>query len=136
VCLQSYKPPLAFHVQNPRVGGRGGCLLLLAGTTIDFLQEFSEFAGDVSGVAIQDGGISSANLTGVIEDNDLGIEGITALGGVVLGVSADVSTTDFLDGNVLDVETNVVSGQTLNQGFVVHFHTNQSAPTVFNSHWK
>jgi len=74
-------------------------------------------------MAIQDWGISSTNLTGVVEDNDLGIERVAALGGIILGISADVSTTDFLDGNVLDVESNVVSGKTLKQGFVMHFNT-------------
>jgi len=102
--------------------GEGG-EVLLAGTAINFLQKLGKFAGDVSGVAIQDWGISSTNLTGVVEDNDLGIEGVTALGGIILGISADVSTTDFLHGNVLDVESNVVSRNTLNQGFVVHFNT-------------
>jgi hypothetical protein len=104
-------------------GGWGWGGLLLAGTTINLLQELSELAGDVSGVAIQDWSVSSADLTGVVEDNDLGVEGVATLGGVILGVTADVSTTDFLDGNVLDVESNVVSGETLNESFVVHFNT-------------
>jgi hypothetical protein len=104
---------------STKVGGG----LLLAGTTINLLQELSELAGDVSGVAIQDWSVSSADLTGVVEDNDLGVEGVATLGGVILGVTADVSTTDFLDGNVLDVESNVVSRETLNESFVVHFNT-------------
>ena len=97
--------------------------VLLAGTAINFLQKLSEFAGDVSGMAIQDWGISSTDLAGVVENNDLSIEGVAALGGIILGISADVSTTDFLHGNVLDVESNVVSRNTLSQGFVVHFNT-------------
>ena len=97
--------------------------VLLAGTTINLLQEFSELAGDVSSVAIEDWSVSSTNLTRVVENDDLGVEGIASLGGVVLGVTANVTTTDFLDGNVLDVETNVVSWKTLNQCFVVHFNT-------------
>ena len=42
------------------------------------------------------------------------------LGGVVLGVRADRSTTDVLDGDVLDVESNVVSGDSLRERLVVH----------------
>jgi hypothetical protein len=102
-------------------GREGGSLL--AGTTVNLLQEFGEFAGNVGGVAIQDWSISGTDLTRVVEDNDLGVERIATLGGVVLGVAAHVSTTDFLDGNVLDVESDVVSGETFNQGFVVHFNT-------------
>lgn len=97
--------------------------LLLAGTTINLLQEFRELAGDMSSVAIQDWSVSSTNLTGVVENNDLSIERIAALGWIVLGVTANIPTTDFLYGNVLDVETNVVSWKTFNQCFVVHFNT-------------
>jgi hypothetical protein len=77
----------------------------------------------VSGVAIQDWSVSSTDLTRVVEDDDLGVEGLGTLGGVVLGVTAYVTTTDFLDGNVLDVESDIVSWETFNQGFVVHFNT-------------
>ncbi len=42
------------------------------------------------------------------------------LSGVVLGVGGDVSTADILDGNVLDVETDIVTGVTLLELLVVH----------------
>ena len=97
--------------------------VLLAGTTVNLLQEFGKFAGNVGGVAIQDWSVSSTDLTRVVEDDDLGVEGLATLGGVVLRVTAHVTTTDFLDGNVLDVESDVVSWETFNQSFVVHFNT-------------
>ncbi|KFY69876.1 hypothetical protein V499_09661 [Pseudogymnoascus sp. VKM F-103] len=53
-------------------------------------------------------------------DNDLGVERLGSLGGVVLGVTSNVTTTDLLDGDVLDVEANVVTGDTLNKLLVVH----------------
>ena len=87
-------------------GGFGG----LASSTIDLLEELGELAGDVGSVAIQDWSVTSTNLTRVIEDDDLGIEGLGTLGGIVLGVTGDVATTDFLDGDVLDVEADVVTG--------------------------
>jgi hypothetical protein len=96
---------------------------LLAGTTVNLLQKLSEFAGNVGGVAIQDWSVSSTDLTRVIEDNDLSVEGVSSLGRIILGVTADVSTSDFLDGDVLDVESNVVPGKTFNQSLVVHFNT-------------
>lgn len=40
--------------------------------------------------------------------------------GVVLGVGTDVSSSDILDGDVLDVETDVVSWETLGDLLVVH----------------
>ena len=95
-------------------------LELLTGTAINFLLELLELAGDVSGVAIQNWGVAVTDLTGVVEDDDLGLEGLGLLGGVVLGVGGDVSTTDVLDGNVLDVESDVVTGAGLWEGLVVH----------------
>lgn len=44
----------------------------------------------------------------------------SSFGWVVLGVTSDITTTQFFDGDVLDVETNVVTGNGLNEGFVVH----------------
>merc|ERR1719211_843835 len=58
----------------------------------------------------------------MVQDNDLSGE---VLGGecrLVLGVGCDVSSLDVLNGDVLDVEANVVSGNGLGEGFVVHFN--------------
>lgn len=94
----------------------------LSGTAVNLLKELSELASNVSGVAVEDGSVTGSDLTGVVEDDDLGGEVVTAGGGVVLGVGGDVSTADFLDGNVLDVEANVVTGDTLLELLVVHLN--------------
>lgn len=73
-------------------------------------------------MAVEDGGVTSADLTGVVEDDDLGLEAGSLGGGVVLGVRGDVATADFLHGNVLDVEANVVTGDTLLELLVVHLN--------------
>lgn len=73
-------------------------------------------------MAIEDGSVSSADLTGVVQDNDLSVEGVTGGGGVVLGVGSDVTTANLLDGNVLDVETDVVTGVTGLELLVVHLN--------------
>ncbi|KAH6607007.1 hypothetical protein Trco_006160 [Trichoderma cornu-damae] len=39
---------------------------------------------------------------------------------VVLGVTGNVATADFLDGNILHVETNIVAGLALDELLVVH----------------
>jgi hypothetical protein len=93
----------------------------LAGTTIDLLEELRELASNVSSVAIQNWSVTSTDLTRVVEDDDLGVEGISTLGRIVLGVASNVSTSNFLDGDVLDVETNIVTGETLDELFVMHF---------------
>jgi len=54
----------------------------------------------VSSVAIEDGRVTSSDLSGVVKNDDLSVERSGLLGGVVLGVRADVSSSDVLDGNV------------------------------------
>ena len=50
----------------------------------------------------------------------LGGEVLSSGGGLVLGVGCDVSSLDVLNGDILDVEANVVAGHGLGQRFVVH----------------
>jgi len=92
----------------------------LAGTTIAFLLDFSELAGNVGGVAIENGRVSVSDLARVVQNDDLGEEVSGSTGWVRLGVSSDESTTEFLDGDVLDVETDVVTGHSFSEGFVMH----------------
>ena len=93
----------------------------LAGTTVNLLKKLRELASNVGSMAIKNWSITSTDLTRVVKYDDLGIEGLGTLWWVVLGVTTDISTTNFLDGNVLDVETDVVTRKTLNELFVVHF---------------
>ena len=52
----------------------------------------------------------------------LSVKVLALFGRVVLGVRGNVATTDFLNGDVLDVETNVVTGKSLRKRLVVHLH--------------
>ena len=54
----------------------------------------------MGGVTIEDGGVTSANLSGVVEDDDLGVERSSLLSRVILRVGGDVSTTNILDRDV------------------------------------
>jgi hypothetical protein len=103
-----------------RLDELGGVLHGLAGTSVNLLEELGELAGNVGSVAIEDGCVTSTDLTRVVQDDNLGVEGVTTLGGVVLGVTGNVTTTDLLDGDVLDVEADVVTGKTLDKLLVVH----------------
>lgn len=98
----------------------GRVLNRLSGTAVNLLEELRELASNVGGVAVEDWGVTSTDLTRVVEDDDLGVEGLGTLGGVVLGVTGNVTTTDLLDGDVLDVEADVVTGDTLGELLVVH----------------
>jgi hypothetical protein len=99
-----------------------GSLNGLSGTTINLFQDLRELASNVGSVAVKNWSVTSTNLTRVVEDNDLGVERVGTLGGVVLGVTSNVTTTDFLDGNVLDVEADVVTWDTLDKLLVVHLN--------------
>jgi len=98
--------------------GLGG----LAGTAIHLLINVLELGGDVGGVAIEHGGVAVLDLTRVGHDDDLGLEGLGALGGIIVGVGGDVTTLDILDGHVLAVEAYVITGDSLSEGLVVHLN--------------
>jgi len=73
-------------------------------------------------MAIENRGVSLLDFTGVVEDDDLSVETLGLLGGVVLAVRADVTTSDVLDGHVLDVESDVVTWLTGLELSVVHLY--------------
>ena len=98
-----------------------GCVLSDGTTTlVDLGADFVETASNMAGVAIKDWGVSVGDLSGMVEDDNLGNEHIGVGGGVALGVRSDVTTTDVLDGQVLDVEANVVTGGGLVNLLVMH----------------
>lgn len=105
-----------------RLDELGAGLNRLSGTAVNLLEELRELAGNVGGVAVEDGSVTSTNLAGVVENDDLGVEGSGANRGVVLGVTGNVATTNLLDGDVLDVEADVVTGDTLGELLVVHLN--------------
>ncbi len=111
------------HLDDGSVTGLdelGRVLNRLSGTAVNLLEELRELASNVGGVAVEDWCVTGTDLTRVVEDNDLSVEGLSTLGGVVLGVTGNVATTDLLDGDVLDVEADVVTGNTLDKLLVVH----------------
>ena len=59
---------------------------------IALLFDLNERAGNVGRVAIQDGGLACADLTGVVQHDDLSEEIGSALGWVVFRVAGDVTT--------------------------------------------
>ena len=92
----------------------------LTGTLVDLVLDEVELASDVGGVAIEHWRVAIADLTGVVHHDNLGGEVLSVVGGVVLGVGSDVASLDILDGQVLDVEANVVAWDGLRDLLVVH----------------
>lgn len=64
-----------------RLDELGAVLNRLSGTAVDLLEELGELASNVGSVAIENWGVTSTNLTGVVQDDDLGVEGLSTLGG-------------------------------------------------------
>lgn len=83
-----------------RLDKLGRCLEGLSTPTVDLLNQLGELASNVGGVAVKHWSVASTDLTRVVEDDDLSIEGSSFLGGVVLGVRSNIATTDILDRNV------------------------------------
>ena len=88
-------------------------LILSDGTStlVDLGSELLELAGNMASMAIKDGSVTILDLTWMVEDDDLSDEHLGIRARVVLGVRSDVTSLDILDGQVLDVETNVVTGK-------------------------
>ena len=78
----------------------GRCLDRFTRSTINFLQELRELARNMCGVAIEYRGVAGADLTRVIENNDLGIERGSLFRGVVLRIGGDITTANFFDRDV------------------------------------
>jgi len=89
-------------------------------TPVNLLLDLCELAGNVGRVAIQDWRVAVHYLSRMVQHNDLGGEVRDTTGRLVLRVGGDISSLDILDGNVLDIEANVVSGHCLGQRLVVH----------------
>jgi hypothetical protein len=62
----------------------------------------------VSGVAIQNRGISVLDLTGVVKNNNLSKETDGFSGRVLFRVRSNISSFNFFNGNIFDIETDVV----------------------------
>lgn len=92
----------------------------LTSSSVNGRKDFFEFDGNMAGMAIQDGGISRLDLSGMVKNDNLGGEVFNFFGGVVLGIRADVTSSDVLDRHGLDIESDVVTGDGFSQGFVMH----------------
>jgi hypothetical protein len=71
-------------------------------------------------VAIEDWGVTFLDFTRVVQDDDLGVERFGLESWVLFGVRANVTSSDVFDGDVLDVETDVVAWETFWDLGVVH----------------
>jgi hypothetical protein len=121
--------PYAYGFGGDELDGAASPVLTNFGLAYQF-SDRSELASNVGGVAIEEGYVAGADLTRVAEDDNLSVEGSGFLGGVVLGVRRDVPSADILDGHVLDVEADVVTGVTSLELLMMHFDELEFRGTV------
>jgi len=93
----------------------------LSGSSVHLLHDLGELGGDVGSVAIQNWGVSVTDLTWVVKNDNLSFEVVATLSWLVLGIRADESSFDILNGDSLNVESDVVTRVSLWENFVVHF---------------
>jgi len=91
-------------------------------SSVDLLLDDVELASDVSGMAIEDWGVTVSDLTWVTKDDNLSIEGFALGGSVDLSVRCDITSFELLDRDVLDVESNVVTWDGLWELGVMHLN--------------
>jgi len=95
------------HLYDSSVTGLDELGVLLngfTGTAVDLLKQLSKLTSNVGGVAVQDRCVSVSDLTRVVHQDDLGVKRFGTLGRVIFGVTSNVTTTDFLDGDVLSIK--------------------------------
>jgi len=76
----------------------------------------------MSSVAIKDRGISITDLSRVIEDDNLGVKVFSFSSRVILFIGANISSLDVFNGDILDIETNVIPRNGFQHRFVMHFN--------------
>jgi len=85
-------------------------------------ENFLELAGNVRSVAVQHGAVSVLDLSRVVHDDHLGLEVGDFSSRVILGIRSNVSSLNIFHREIFNVESNIVSWDSLSQLFVVHFH--------------
>jgi len=80
----------------------------LTSSFVHFGFNFSEFAGNMAGVAIKNWCITVCDLTWMVHDDNLGLEEFSVHGWDVLGIRSDITSLDISDWN-FNIETNIVS---------------------------
>lgn len=74
----------------------------------------------MSSVSVENWCVTNRNLNEMLQNNNLSEERCRFLPRIVFGVGIDVTTAIILDGDVLDVETDDVTGRIFSQGLVMH----------------
>ena len=97
------------HSGIPRFDKPGEIFDGLATTAITFFFDLDKLAGNVRRVAIQHGSVAIADLTRVLQHDNVGVKVGSAFWRVILGVASDKTTAQVLDRHVLYAESDVIA---------------------------
>ena len=103
-----------------RLDGFWELLSDLTSSLVHLVFDFSELAGNMGGMAIKNWSVTVHDLTWMVHNDNLSLEPLGISGWHVLGVGGDETSLDILDRETLDVETNIVSWNSLSDLLVMH----------------
>ena len=72
-------------------------------TFVHLVFDFSEFASDVRGVAIENWSLTIHDFIGVVHDDDLSLEELSISSWYILSIRYDVNSLNMCDGETLNV---------------------------------
>jgi hypothetical protein len=81
-----------------------------------------EFNSDVSSVAIKNRSVTVMDFSRVTKNDNLSIEGITFSGWGVGSIGSNITSFEIFDRERFDIETNIVSWNSLFELRVMHFN--------------
>ena len=111
------------HLDDGGITGLDGFWELLGNLTsslVHLVLDLGELASNMASVAIEDWRVTVHDLTWMVHDDNLGLEPLSVHGWGVLGVGGNVSSLDVGNGKTLNVETNIVSWNSLSDLLVMH----------------
>jgi hypothetical protein len=92
----------------------------LTSSFVHLVFNFGEFASNMASMAIEDWRVTVHDLTWMVHDDNLSLEGVSVLGWLSLGVGGDETSLNIGGGESLNVETNIVSRNSLSDLLVMH----------------
>jgi hypothetical protein len=91
-------------------------------SSVDLLFDDIKLASDMSGMAIQNWSVTVSDLTWVTKDDDLSIESIALASSINFGVRSDVTSLELFDSKTFDIESDVVTWDSLWKLGVMHLN--------------
>jgi len=91
-------------------------------SSVDLLFDDIKLASDMSGMAIQNWSVTVSDLTRVTKDDDLSIEMFALTGSINFRIRSDVTSLELFDSKTFDIESDVVTWDSLWELGVMHLN--------------